>query len=111
METITASSDVDRLFREGTRAARHSIVLLSARTLESRDPTQGRVIFVAGKKLGGAVLRNRCKRVLREACRRAGGPWAGYDIALIARSCTASVTPGDLDKDIASALSQLGVGS
>ncbi|MDZ4655180.1 MAG: ribonuclease P protein component [Coriobacteriia bacterium] len=109
MHTITAPSDVDRLFHDGARAARHTLVVLSAPTHESRDPSRGRVIFVAGKKLGGAILRNRCKRVLREACRRLGGPWAGYDVALIARNITATADTRRLDDDLGAALRQLGV--
>lgn len=109
MYTITSPRDVDRLFREGVRAARHSIVVLSASANGSRDLNEGRVIFVAGKKLGGAVLRNRCKRVLRAACRRNGGPWSGYDVALIARATTAVTDPAKLDADLLSALRQLKV--
>lgn len=109
MRTITVPRDVDRLFREGNRASRHTIVVLSVPTDESRDPSKGRVIFIAGKKLGGAVFRNRSKRVLRAACRRVGGPWAGYDIALIARKGTASADAGRLDSDLLASVRQLGV--
>ena len=45
----------------------------------------GRVAFIAGKKLGNAVWRNRAKRRMREACRQAGGPFPGYDVAFVAR--------------------------
>ncbi|MDO9557660.1 MAG: ribonuclease P protein component [Coriobacteriia bacterium] len=107
MRTITAATDVDRLFREGARAARHNIVVLSTPTRESRDPSKGRVIFIAGKKLGGAVQRNRSKRVLRAACRRLGGPWAGFDVALISRASTASVVAKGLDEDLTAALRKL----
>lgn len=109
MHTITAAGDVDRLFHEGMRAARESVVVLCVPTHESRDPDVGRVIFVAGKKLGGAVVRNRSKRVLRAACRRLGGPWDGYDIALIARACTARTSPEVLDRDLRAALGRLKV--
>lgn len=46
---------------------------------------RGRWAFIAGKKLGCAPLRSRCKRVLRECARELGGPWEGYDVAFIAR--------------------------
>ena len=39
-----------------------------------------RVAFIAGKKLGGAVVRNRCRRVLREAVRHENGAWPGWDV-------------------------------
>ena len=34
------------------------------------DEPEKRVAFVAGKRLGGAVVRNRAKRLMREALRR-----------------------------------------
>ena len=45
--------------------------------------------FIAGKKLGSAPVRNRCKRVLRAVAYELGGPWEGYDIAFIAHGKTA----------------------
>ena len=47
---------------------------------------QGRVAFIAGKKLGGAVWRNAAKRRMRAICRDAGGPWTGYEVIFLAKS-------------------------
>lgn len=96
MRTLKAPSEIDALFKTGRRGSTDLIVVLSAITPIRRGP-EGRVVFVAGKKLGGAVVRNRCKRVLREAARRAGGPWDGYDVALVARVKAATATPAALD--------------
>jgi ribonuclease P protein component len=82
--------------------------VLTLPTPERRGP-EGRVVFVAGKKLGGAVLRNRCKRVVRDTVRRASGPWTGTDVALLARRGTATATPAELDESLATALRRLGV--
>ena len=108
MLTITSSSDIDALFREGQRAAHPLLVVLEAPTPAGR-PAEGRVVFVAGKRIGDAVLRNRCKRVLREAVRRAGGPWPARDMALVARTETATARPEALDAALARALTRLGV--
>ena len=43
-------------------------------------------MFVAGKKLGTAPLRNRCKRVLRATAAELDGPWCGYDVVFIAKA-------------------------
>ena len=59
---------------------------LLARKRDEGHDLHGRVAFVAGKKLGGAVWRNSAKRRLREACRAAGGPWPTYDMVFIAKS-------------------------
>ena len=73
------------------------IIALVLATPEGRDQT-GRVAFVAGKKLGNAVHRNRCKRVLRASLRRAGGPWPGSDVAIIARPGLGDAAPQEVDR-------------
>ncbi len=108
MRTITASADIERLFAEGKRGTSRLILVLTSATPTSRGPA-GRVMFVAGKKLGNAVHRNRAKRVLRATCRRLGGPWAGADVALIARQGVGSALPIALDHDMAAALQKAGV--
>ena len=47
----------------------------------------GRVAFIAGKKLGNAVWRNSAKRRMRAICAELGGPWAGFDVVFLAKSC------------------------
>ena len=108
MRTLKAPSEIDALFRSGRRGSTDLILMLSTRTPERRGP-EGRVIFVAGKKLGGAVMRNRCKRVLREAVRRSGGPWSGFDVAVVARKDTAVALPERLDDALSAALRKCGV--
>lgn len=108
MRTITSASDVDRLFSEGRRTSHDLLSILVAPSLAGRDP-EGRVMFVAGRKLGGAVTRNRCKRVLRQACRRAGGPWGGFDVALVARMGVAVAPEERIDAALASCLRRAGL--
>jgi len=84
VSTIKSSREIDRIFQQATRVAHPLIIALVSVTPEGRDQS-GRVAFVAGKKLGNAVHRNRCKRVLRASLRRVGGPWPGFDVAIIAR--------------------------
>jgi ribonuclease P protein component len=103
MHTLKAPSEIDTLFRSGRRGSTDLVLVLSIRTPERRGP-EGRVVFVAGKKLGGAVVRNRCKRVLREAVRRCSGPWDGFDVAVVARAATATASPTALDAALRSAL-------
>lgn len=72
------------------------------------DPTIG-VGFTATRKIGGAVVRNRAKRRLREAA-RALVPlhgMAGSDYVLIARQGTADRPWERLLDDVASALTRL----
>jgi ribonuclease P protein component len=110
MRTITSTTEIDRLFKAGRRASHALLVVLSADSPETRDQG-GRVVFVAGRKMGNAVVRNRCKRVMREACRRAGGPWPGKDIAFVARAGIATATPEEIDEATRSLLPRSGTGA
>jgi ribonuclease P protein component len=108
MRTLKAPSEIDALFKTGRRGGTDLILVLSTETPSRRGP-EGRVVFVAGKKLGGAVMRNRCKRVMRAAVRRAGGPWEGRDVALMARQKIAEASPEAIDSALAAALRRCGV--
>ena len=61
--SLRARSEFERLYREGTRNRSGGVVVLSAKG----QPGPPQVGFVAGRKVGGAVVRNRVKRRLREA--------------------------------------------
>lgn len=102
MRTIRSSTEIDRLFREGARAAHPLLLVIASPARAASAP--GRVAFVAGRKLGNAVARNRAKRVLRACCRRAGGPWAGTDVVLVARPGTGTARVAELDGALSSAL-------
>jgi len=108
MGTIKSPREIDAVFRQAKRAAHPLIIVLATQTPEGRGRT-GRVAFIAGKKLGNAVVRNRSKRVLREAARRSRGPWSGYDVLLIARPATRQANCGDLDLALQSQLTRLGI--
>jgi ribonuclease P protein component len=96
MLTIKSPSEMERVFRVSRRGSHSLLIVLISETPDGRDPG-GRVAFIAGKKLGGAVIRNRSKRVMREAVRRTGGPWAGHDVVLIARAGTREAPPEQMD--------------
>lgn len=108
MRTLKAPSEIDALFKTGRRGSTDLLTILNAQTPPRRDP-EGRVVFVAGKKLGNAVMRNRCKRVMREAVRRAGGPWSGRDVAIMARAKVATAPVEAIDRALSEALRRAGV--
>lgn len=108
MSTIKSSREIDRVFSEATKATHHLLIVMVTETPEGRGP-EGRVAFIAGRKLGTAPTRNRAKRVLREAVRRQGGPWPGYDVVLIARARTGAVSSAELDAAIRTTVAKAGV--
>jgi ribonuclease P protein component len=91
MRTIRSTREIDEIFRSARKTAGPLAIALVAATETGRDHN-GRVAFVAGKKIGNAVKRNRAKRVLREAARASGAPWAGFDVVLIARPATVAAS-------------------
>jgi ribonuclease P protein component len=90
----------------GIRRVGPSLTLELARSPEKAANAAVRVGFTATKKLGGAVVRNRAKRRLREAaaavlplCGRAGN-----DYVLVARQGTLTRPFEQLKADLVSAL-------
>ena len=89
METIKSKQDFEEVFSAGRRYG-CSLV----RVCVMRDSARsGRVAFVAARRLGNAVFRNRCKRVLREAARACDMPRKGADIILFATRSTHDASP------------------
>lgn len=80
---LTRSTDFKRVRNHGKSFAHPLVVLI---ILSSTNETV-RVGVTAGRALGGAVERNRAKRLLREAVRpHIPSLSAGHDLILIARS-------------------------
>lgn len=92
--------------RAGFRASRPG-VLVEARRREAGGPIG--VGFTASKKVGGAMVRNRAKRRLREAARRLLPELgvAGVDYVLVARQQTPSAPWPALLDDLGNALIRL----
>lgn len=80
--TIKTNRDFRACYRKGRTAGRRQMVLYRRR----RNGPEVRFGFVVSKKVGGAVQRNRVRRVLREACRLNSHLFMpGFDYVFVAR--------------------------
>ena len=83
---LSRSSDFQRIYRQGSSTASRYLVLYSFRRPAEAGAEGPRLGLSVSKKLGGAVVRNRVKRLLREAFQGCAGHLAEeYDLVVIAR--------------------------
>lgn len=76
-------ADFERVYKQGRRHfAAHLTVFYLPRPVNENAAEGGRVGFTVSKVLGGAVVRNRMKRRLREAVRLHGTVPASMDIVI-----------------------------
>lgn len=97
---LTRSTDFKRVRRTGKSFAHPFVVLV----VQASEAPRVRVGVTAGRSVGGAVQRNRAKRLLREAIRPLlPDLLLGWDLVLIARPAL----PAESLPDIRQALTSL----
>jgi ribonuclease P protein component len=95
MLRLQHATDFERVRRDGRSHAHPLIVLVTCRRPPQAENVlpQTRCGFTAGKTVGGAVKRNRAKRLMREAVRTRYPDMAlGWDLLLIARAPLANAS-------------------
>ena len=83
---LSRSGEFERVYREGSSHANRFLVVYSFPRSEE-DGEEARLGVSVGRKVGGAVERNRIKRALREAFWALEGELPkGHDFVLVARA-------------------------
>jgi ribonuclease P protein component len=98
-------ADFERVYKQGRRHfAAHMTVFYLPRPQDGNGGEQGpRVGFTVGKVLGGAVVRNRMKRRLREAVRLHGLMAAAVDVVINPKKSLLAARFDDLKNEVSRA--------
>src|SRR5919206_4995905 len=101
---LSRSADFERAYRHGRSAANRYLVLYVFPRAPGDDPRLG---VSVSRRLGGAVVRNRVKRLLREAFRATSELPAGRDYVAVARPDAADLAEREGLAGIQRALTEL----
>lgn len=106
INTIKKNCEFQQIFEKGHSInGRYLVVYFLHNQFETH-----RFGFCVGKKLGSAVMRNRMKRLLREAVRVVYRPQnSGWDIVLVARKPILTARYQDIIKDYEHILLKTGI--
>jgi ribonuclease P protein component len=103
---IRSRSDFQRIYAQGRSVVNRALVLY----LLAGDPDEVRVGIAAGKKLGKAVVRNRLRRLIREAVRaRLDRIRRGWRLVFIARTGAVGLDYGQMEARVEDLLRRSGV--
>ena len=103
---IKSSQEIQAIRRSGQSVSDEQMALVFL----PNGLAYSRAAVVASKAVGGAVQRNRCKRILRA---RLAQFWAeikpGYDILVVARKHLLESTPSEVDQSFQKLLVRAGI--
>ena len=106
METLKRNGDFRRAYGRGKSLAAPALVTYAVRNRLGVC----RYGITASKKVGGAVERNRCRRVIREALRTLDEPLrSGWDLVFVARVRTNEMKSTKIQEIMREQLRGLGV--
>jgi ribonuclease P protein component len=103
---LSRSGEFERVYREGrSQAGRQLVVHAFPREATADGPRLG---ISVGRRVGGAVQRNKVKRMLREAFWACAGPLPDtHDFVIVARPEAAKLAEEQGERGLREALSEL----
>lgn len=104
--TLKLNKDFKRLYYRGKCIPCHNVVVYAQKNKLEKT----RVGLTCGKTIGGAVQRNRAKRLMREAFRVLSPRLSGsYDIVIVARSRISEKKCDEVLRDMKYAFKKMGI--
>ena len=104
--TLRKQSDFSRVYKQGkSRGSRFAVILYKRNGLKFT-----RTAFVASKKVGNSVQRNRSRRLMRAAYRAVEpNVKSGYDIIFVARAAINGCKEPEVEKQLKKTLEGAGI--
>ncbi len=105
-EVLRRDSDFSSIYKKGKSVGDRFVVIFS----KKNNLPYNRTAFLASKKVGNAVTRNRARRLMKESYRSINDRLAtGYDIIFIARNTITNSKCADVKKSIEAAAKRAGL--
>ena len=105
-EVLRKKSDFSSIYKKGKSVGDRYVVVFCRKN----NLPYNRIAFLASKKVGNSVVRNRARRLMKESYRQIFERLAvGYDIIFIARKTIVNLKCADVKKSIEAALKRLKV--
>ncbi len=104
-EVLTGSREFGAVYNKGKSVGDRYVVLF----YKKNGLPYTRTGFLASKKVGNAVMRNRARRLMKESVRLMDPLPAGYDIIFIARNTIEGKSCKEVQRSIASAVRRAGI--
>ena len=105
-DILRKKEDFDAIYKAGRSVPDRFIVLF----YRKNDLSYNRTAFLASKKVGNSVQRNRAKRLMRESYRHICSQISsGYDIIFIARNSINGRKCQEVSRSVSGALKKAGV--
>jgi len=96
-QRLRTGAEFDTVFKRGVRLEGRLFLLLAAPNGLAFD----RLGLAVSRRVGGAVERNRARRLLRESFRRLGrAPGGGVDLVVVARAELAGRGQSEVDREL-----------